>query len=77
MSEPDHVSLAWRKSSASESGGSVEVAIGPEAVYIRNSRHRSGPVLEFQHNEWAAFLAGVHTGEFDLPATQGTPDGDK
>jgi hypothetical protein len=77
VSEPDHLSLAWRKSSTSESGNSIEVAIGPEAVYIRNSRHRSGPMLEFQHNEWVAFLSGVHNREFDLPATPATPEGDK
>lgn len=68
MSEPEHASLAWRKSSASETGAAcVEVAIGSEAVYVRNSRHGGGPVLRFLHKEWAAFLAGAHKGEFELP----------
>ena len=77
MSEPDHASLAWRKSSASETGGTcVEVAIGLEAVYIRHSRHQSGPVLRFLHHEWVAFLEGVHHGEFDLPAPPVIPESD-
>lgn len=76
MSEQDHASLAWRKSSASESGNSIEVAISPEAVYIRHSRHQGGPVLRFLHEEWAALLAGIHNGEFDLPAPPVTPESD-
>lgn len=67
MSEQEHASAAWRKSSASESGNCVEVAISPYAVYIRHSQHRSGPELEFLHHEWVTFLAGVRNGEFDLP----------
>jgi uncharacterized protein DUF397 len=67
VSEQDHADLAWRKSSESETGQNcVEVAIAADAVYIRHSRQGSGPVLEFLHKEWAAFLAGVHKGEFDL-----------
>ena len=76
MSEQGHASLAWRKSSLSETQGCIEVAISPEAVYIRHSRDRSGPVLRFLHHEWAAFLAGAHNGEFDLPAPQVTPESD-
>jgi Domain of unknown function (DUF397) len=69
VSEQDQADLAWRKSSESESGQScVEVAIDAGAVYLRHSQHRSGPVLEFLHKEWAAFLTGVHNGEFELPS---------
>ncbi len=39
---------------------------GPVAV--RDSKDRSGPVLLFTHDEWKAFLAGAHEGEFELPA---------
>lgn len=68
MSEPEHASLAWRKSSASPDGSScVEVATGPEFVYVRNSRHGGGPVLAFLREEWGAFIVGVHNGEFELP----------
>jgi hypothetical protein len=66
--EPEHGSLAWRKSTASDSGGNcVEVAVGGDSVYVRNARDRGGPMLRFLHHEWAAFLAGVHNGEFELP----------
>jgi hypothetical protein len=63
VSEQEPANLAWRKSSASESGNSIEVAISPEAVYLR---HPSGAMLKFLHEEWAAFLTGARNGEFDL-----------
>ena len=66
MSEQDPANLAWRKSSASESGNSIEVAISPEAVYLRDSRHPSGGMLKCLHEEWTAFLTGARNGEFDL-----------
>jgi Domain of unknown function (DUF397) len=67
VSEPEHGSLAWRKSTASDSDGCVEIAVSNESVHVRNARDRGGPTLKFLHNEWAAFLAGVHNGEFELP----------
>jgi hypothetical protein len=66
VSEQEPANLAWRKSSASESGNSIEVAISPEAVYLRRSQHPSGAMLKFLHEEWAAFLTGARNGEFDL-----------
>jgi uncharacterized protein DUF397 len=75
VSEPEHGSLAWHKSSKSDTNNCVEVAVGQESVYVRNARDRSGPVLTFLHNEWAAFLAGVHNGEFELPATPAVAEG--
>ncbi|ADP78725.1 DUF397 domain-containing protein [Pseudofrankia inefficax] len=58
--------LAWRKSSASGSGGCVEVAATASEIFIRDSKNRSGAVLRFTNVEWLAFLAGVRGGEFDL-----------
>jgi hypothetical protein len=46
----------------------VEVAIGPNSVYVRNSRNASSGSLEFDFHEWAAFLGGVRNNEFDVPA---------
>jgi hypothetical protein len=65
-----HTHLAWRKSSLSGSGGGgcVEVAAEEGSVFVRNSRHISGPVLSFHHEEWEAFVAGVRDGEFELTA---------
>ncbi|MGH3301762.1 MAG: DUF397 domain-containing protein [Streptosporangiaceae bacterium] len=71
MSEPEHASLTWHKSSASGADqGCVEVAVGPRSVYVRNSRDsaENAPTLAFLHSDWAAFLVGVRNDEFELPA---------
>jgi hypothetical protein len=60
----------WRKSRRSDNGGAscVEVAKNiPGVVGVRDSKDRSGPVLAFEPEAWAAFLDGVKGGEFDLP----------
>jgi hypothetical protein len=47
------------KSSYSGSGGGdcVEVAAGPDGVYVRDSKAAGrGPVLRVGQDEWAAFL---------------------
>ncbi|URN14834.1 MULTISPECIES: DUF397 domain-containing protein [Streptomyces] len=52
--------LRWFKSSYSGSGGGdcVEVAAGPETVYVRDSKAAgAGPVLRVGRGEWAAFVA--------------------
>ena len=58
--------MVWRKSSFSTAEGNcVEVAELPEgARAVRDSKDPSGPVLWFTPSEWAAFVAGVHSGEF-------------
>ncbi|GAA2490387.1 DUF397 domain-containing protein [Streptomyces thermolineatus] len=50
--------LAWFRSSHSggEGGQCVEVAAGPGAVHVRDSKDRTGPVLSFTADEWAAFV---------------------
>jgi hypothetical protein len=59
---------AWRKSKASTATGEcLEVAFADNAVLVRHSLDRTGPVLSFSHAEWKAFLAGARNGEFDLP----------
>ncbi len=58
---------AWRKSSYSGNmGNCVEVApLADGSVALRNSRFPTGPALLFTPNEWSAFIAGAHDGEFD------------
>jgi len=58
----------WRKSTYSANGSTcVEVALNlPEIVVIRDSKDPGGPVLSFGPEEWAAFIAGAKSGEFDL-----------
>ncbi len=71
MTQAEHASLPWRKSSASGGdSGCVEVAVGREHVYVRHSRHRDGPVLTFVYREWQAFVTGVLEGEFKVPAPE-------
>ena len=50
----------WRKSSYSGSNGGecVEVAT-TEAVLIRDTANRSGPVLRFTAEAWRAFTATI------------------
>ncbi|MFE4053672.1 DUF397 domain-containing protein [Streptomyces sp. YIM B13518] len=52
--------LHWSKSSYSGSGGGdcVEVAVGLDAVYVRDSKAvGDGPVLRVGRDKWAAFVA--------------------
>jgi len=70
MSIPDLSHAVWRKSTRSDGNGGacVEVARNlPGIVAVRDSKDRGGPALIFTPDEWAAFLAGAKTGEFDLP----------
>jgi uncharacterized protein DUF397 len=53
----------WRTSS--HSGGSqapscVEVAIGPGAVGVRDSKNLPGPILTFPTTTWRDFLTRCH-----------------
>jgi Domain of unknown function (DUF397) len=66
VSDPDLSRAEWRKSAASTQGDCAEVAFVAGSVLMRHSQSPSGPVLAFSPAEWAAFLAGVRNGEFDL-----------
>ena len=58
----------WFKASAStNNNGCVEVMITDAEVKVRDTKQEGcGPVHAYPHAEWAAFLAGVRNGEFDL-----------
>lgn len=51
--------LRWFKSSYSSNEGPdcVEVAAGPQAVHVRDSKDPEGPRLTFSPAEWTSFLA--------------------
>ena len=71
MADSERAQVAWRKSTASAATGNcVEVAFVKDSVLLRNSQATSGPFLSFSYSEWAAFLAGVHSGEFDPPVAR-------
>lgn len=63
----DPASLAWRKSSYSDSGAEcVETAVLPDRrVAVRHSRQPGEAILLYAPAEWSAFLTGVKDGEFD------------
>jgi hypothetical protein len=63
----DLARATWRKSSRSGANGCVEVALDCAGVAVRDSKDRNGPVLQFNAQEWEAFLAGVRNGEFEQP----------
>ena len=60
----DKVEAAWRKSSYSGANGGncVEVADGPGAVQVRDSKDKDGPRLAFGLEMWKAFTASVRAG---------------
>jgi hypothetical protein len=61
-----HRALTWRKSTRSGAAGHcVEVASAAAAVFVRDSKDVTGPVLEFGRDGWMEFVAGVRAGEFD------------
>ena len=64
---PDLRNAQWRTSSHSIANNAcVEVADLPGGHRaVRDSKDRSGPALTSTAAEWAAFTAGVRTGEFD------------
>jgi Domain of unknown function (DUF397) len=64
---------AWRKSSRSGSNGCVEVAFHGGQIAVRDSKDQDGPVLQFTHREWEAFLGGVRNGEFNAPVRPAQP----
>jgi hypothetical protein len=59
--------LTWFKSShsSSEGGMCVEVAAGPTAIHVRDSKHAQVPQLAFHITEWSAFIGSLRAEEFD------------
>jgi hypothetical protein len=67
---PEVDGLDWLKSTYSDAGNDcVEAAfvVAEDAVLIRDTKDRGGPVLRFTRSEWAAFLKGVGDGQFGFP----------
>jgi len=59
----------WRKSTRSggDGGNCVEVATNLKGVVaVRDTKDKRGGTLLFTPAEWAAFIDGVKSGEFDL-----------
>lgn len=62
----DQIRVSFRKSSRSgDNGACVEVGDLGTTRAVRDSKNPTGPTLMFPATAWAAFTAGVRTGEFD------------
>ncbi len=59
---------AWYKSSYSSGaeGNCIEVTPLTGAVGIRDSKDKEGPALLVPITSWAAFVADVQTGKYDI-----------
>jgi hypothetical protein len=52
--------LSWRKSSYSGNGGATCVEVGKaDRVLVRDTQHRTGPVLRFSPAAWRRFADQV------------------
>lgn len=62
--------MTWQKATACDVGATcVWVDITDDAVLMQGD-DPDGPMLQFTHAEWAAFVAGARAGEFDVPTVQ-------
>ena len=57
----DRLGTTWRKSSysAANGGDCIEIACGPGAVLVRDSKDPGGARLPFGRQAWEAFAATV------------------
>ncbi|MDG4784982.1 DUF397 domain-containing protein [Micromonospora sp. WMMD1102] len=62
---------AWRKSTRSDDGNCVEVALATESVLVRDSKTTGGPSLRFDLTQWQTFISEIHAGSFASPNTSG------
>ena len=64
MAMPNSPSPEWRKSTRSSGNGNcVEFADLGELIAVRDTKDRSGPVLQFTTAGWRTFIAGLKRGE--------------
>lgn len=62
----------WIRSSFCEATTCVEVSVRDDVVLVRDSKRPEVPALTYTPEEWAAFIAGVRAGEFDLEPDETT-----
>lgn len=59
--------LTWRKSSASDADGCVEVAAAGGMIIVRDSKDPRGGNLLFSLHDWSVFVVGVCTRTLNPP----------
>ncbi|MEU8265145.1 DUF397 domain-containing protein [Micromonospora sp. NPDC048999] len=57
----------WRKSSRSDDGNCVEVAVANDVVLTRDSKDPDGLVLRFAPQRWQSFVTGICNGGLQGP----------
>ncbi|MEV7185389.1 DUF397 domain-containing protein [Kitasatospora sp. NPDC093102] len=58
--------LHWKRPEACPDGNSCpEVAIGPDAVYVRSSL-RPDAIAQLDVSEWRDLVSAIRNGEFDV-----------
>lgn len=57
--------LVWRKSRKSSQGDCVEVARLDDTVFVRDSKDRTGPRLQFTAGQWKSFVGKILGGAFE------------
>lgn len=57
----------FHTSSFCTAGSCIAVSLDSDGVLVADRRNPDGDPLRFGREEWAAFVAGVKAGEFDLP----------
>jgi Domain of unknown function (DUF397) len=58
--------IVWRKSTASNTGNCVQVAVVDRSLLVRDSMHQDGPVLRLSPAAWSSFLARVPASDVGL-----------
>lgn len=58
---PDAHRITWRKSTKSAQSDCVEAGKLGDAVFVRDSKDRRGPVLEFTTRQWRAMISDIET----------------
>jgi hypothetical protein len=59
--------LVWHRSSLCGTSTCVEVASGPSAVHLRDSKNPDGPWLEFSHPVWRDLIHCIKDGGYGTP----------
>ncbi|GAA0950699.1 hypothetical protein GCM10009558_066980 [Virgisporangium aurantiacum] len=63
--EINRLTLTWRIATRGAGGNCVEVAPTQAGVAVRHSREPDGEMIVYSKAEFAAFLDGAKSGEFD------------
>ncbi|MGI5322608.1 DUF397 domain-containing protein [Actinomadura nitritigenes] len=68
MADRDVSHAVWRKSSRSGSSGGdcVEIAVLGARQAVRDSKDPAGGFLSFGRDEWAALVAEIKQGRYDV-----------